>query len=177
MTSLNTDNILQLIQLQTILPLQAFSALSNVATSTKMTSLNKDIILQLIQLQTILPLQVFSSLSNIATSTPAAKHHQMIICTGRFAGWSHIGNLSSGLKTLPSMEQCAPNCCVRVASVWVQTLVACICHSACADTWCRCLLLYLEVEAELLPVCNGPYEVKDPMSTFHIKIFKTVAHG
>ena len=36
------------------------------------------------------------------------------------------------------------NCCVCVASGWVQTLVACVCHSACADTWYWHLSPYLE---------------------------------
>ena len=42
------------------------------------------------------------------------------------------------------MEQRALNCCVRVASVRVQTMVACICRSACAVASRRRLPPYLE---------------------------------
>ena len=42
------------------------------------------------------------------------------------------------------MEQRTLNCCVSVASVLVQTLVANICRSAYADAWRRRLLPYIE---------------------------------
>ena len=147
--------------------------------TSKMAYLNEVDISKLIQQKNILLLlHNFSSFSNSATSTPAGKEHQMIMYQKTW--WMKLfWRLALTSQDFANKEAhtellCV---CVCVATVWVQTLVACICHSACADTWCRCLLLYLEVEAELLPVCNGPYEVKDPMSTFHIKIFKTVAHG
>ena len=50
------------------------------------------------------------------------------------------------------MEQRMLNCCVFVANVQVQMLVACICRSACADALCQCLPPYLES----LPLCDGP---------------------
>ena len=115
--------------------------------TSKMADLNKHDIVKLIQLQTVLLLWAFSQLSNIATSTPAAKQQQIIVVVETLAGWSHFDDIYSPLKTLPYMEQRTLNCCVCVASVWVQTLVVCICHSACTVAWLRRLSL---------PVCDRP---------------------
>ena len=62
------------------------------------------------------------------------------------------------------MEQHTLNCCVRVASVWVQTLLASICCSACARAWRWCLSLYPKSP----PMCNGLYT--------HITLAVTTIH-
>ena len=126
--------------------------------TSKMVDLTEDNILKLIQCQTVfLLLWAFSSFSNIATSTPAVKHHQIIMLIGKLTGWSHFDDLPLSLEnteTLPYMEQCTLNCCVCVASVGLQTLVACICLSTYANAWRWLLPPYFELSA----VCNGPKE-------------------
>ena len=98
-------------------------------------------------------LLAFPSLSNVAASVPSAKSHQLIVFIGWLAGWNHFDDLPSRLETLPYMGQRTLNCCVCVARVRVQTLVACICRSACADAWHRRSPPYLESP----PVCEWPH--------------------